>query len=342
MVKIHPISLSECLDVTKGTLVKGEYKEAVTFTEVAEPAEVSQAGLAFIISENYLKAVPNTKAMLLVVQAALMDKVLKCLPTTVHFCISCEDAYLSFANFSKCVAKKNLSMDWVEDWVETEIKSQPALHPTAKIGKGSVVLPGAVVGPMVEIGEDCLIFPGVVLYPRTKIGNRVRLHANVVVGCDGFGYARSPQGAVKIWHLGGVVIGDDVEIGANTVIDRGTLKDTVIEKGAKLDNLIQIGHNGYIKSHAILCAQIGLAGNVTVGSGAILAGQVGVADKVEIGDGALVGGQSGVTKDIPAGSEVTSVIPIRSRREWWRIQVLLDKLPELYDRIKKLEKRNIL
>ena len=147
-----------------------------------------------------------------------------------------------------------------------------------------------------------------------------------MIGADGFGYARGPQGSVKIWHLGRVVIEDDVEIGAGTMIDRGTLKDTIIERGAKIDNLCQIGHNGHVKAHAILCAQVGMAGNVTVGRGAILAGKVGVADKIEIGDGALVGPMTGISKRCvkPKASRLwASILPAGRDAKWWRLMALI-------------------
>jgi UDP-3-O-[3-hydroxymyristoyl] glucosamine N-acyltransferase len=169
------------------------------------------------------------------------------------------------------------------------------------------------------------------------VGNRVRIHANAVLGSDGFGYARGPRGAVKIWHFGNVVVGDDVEIGAGATIDRGTLKDTIIDEGAKLDNLVHIGHNGYVKSHAILCAQVGLSGNVTVGSGAILAGKVGVADKIEIGDGAIIGPASGVSKDVKPGEILMGKHRAKPRREWWKLVRLFERLPELFERVKNLE-----
>jgi UDP-3-O-[3-hydroxymyristoyl] glucosamine N-acyltransferase len=176
-----------------------------------------------------------------------------------------------------------------------------------------------------------------VLYPRSEVGSRVRLHANVVLGSDGFGYARGPKGLVKIWHLGRVIVHDDVEIGPGTTIDRGTLKDTIIEKGVKIDNQVQIGHNGHVHPHAVLCAQVGLAGNVTVESGAILAGKVGVADKIKIGVGPVVGALSGVSKDVGAGEEVMSAFPSRPRREWWRLVAHFERLPEMSARLKKLE-----
>jgi UDP-3-O-[3-hydroxymyristoyl] glucosamine N-acyltransferase len=350
MVKFPAIAGARLLESVSGRVLKGD-PSAVKVSHLAEPAEAGDDGVAFIIAESFLKELPTTKVGTLVVQEAFAERVLERLPPTVRLCIACKDAYVGLAAFSRVVAENVPSGDWKIGEGEGERR----IHPTAeiattarlgvgvvvgahaKIGANTSVLANAVIGPECRIGQDCVIFPGVVLYPRTQIGDRVRLHANVVLGSDGFGYARGPQGSVKIWHLGRVIVGDDVEIGAGTTIDRGTMKDSIIESGAKIDNLCQIGHNGHVKSHAILCAQVGMAGNVTVGRGAILAGQVGVADKVEIGDGAVVGPKSGLSKDINPGEVVMGQQPARPRREWWKLVALFERLPDLNDRLKKLE-----
>lgn len=362
MVKIAPISANRIAEAIGGSILLSRLSKGEVFqaTQLGEPLEVGSGGVAFIISESYLKDAASTKAAILVVQSSFEERVRGQLSGDVRVLIGVKDAYLGLAQLSGVLASELPYADWrVFDSDKTSDKTKtgafapvpPALDPTAKVAAGvsigegarigprTVLLPNVVVGPGVAIGSDCVLFPGVVLYPGTSIGDRVRIHANVVVGADGFGYARGPQGSVKIWHLGRVVVEDDVEIGAGTMIDRGTMKDTRIERGAKLDNLVQVGHNGHIKEHAILCAQVGLAGNVTVGRGAILAGKVGVADKLEIGDGALVGPMSGLSKDVKPGDQVMGQQPAKPRREWWRLIVLFEKLPEIYERLKKLESK---
>ncbi len=354
MVNIAPLSTAQIADAVGGTVVFSRLGdgEKLEVTQLGEPLEVGKEGVAFIISEAYVRDVAKTQACLLVVQAAFVERVTAALPPNVKVLIACPDAYLGLANVSKVIADQDPMADWHLSAQASGlgVHSSAQIDSTARLGAGVVVgegarigahttiLANAVVGPGVSIGQDCLIFPGVVLYPRTQIGNRVRLHANVVLGSDGFGYARGPQGSVKIWHLGRVIVEDDVEIGPGTTVDRGTMKDSIIERGAKIDNLCQIGHNGHVKAHAILCAQVGMAGNVTVGRGAILAGKVGIADKIEIGDGAIVGPMTGVSKDVMAGEQVMGHFVARPRREWWRLLVLFDKLPEIYDRLKKLER----
>lgn len=355
MVNIAPILVARIAEAVGGSVVLSRLGngEELKVTQLGEPNEVGPEGVAFVISEGFVKDAPATRAAALVIQAAFAEKLLPQLPQSVRVVIASPDAYVGLARLSKVIADG----DPLGDWRLTESDSAGPVHPRAKvdstvrvdrgavvcegasIGARTLVLANAVVGPGVEVGSDCVIFPGVVLYPRVKIGNRVRIHANAVLGADGFGYARGPQGSEKIWHLGRVVIEDDVEIGAGTMIDRGTMKDTIVERSAKIDNLCQIGHNGHVRAHAILCAQVGMAGNVTVGRGAILAGKVGVADKIEIGDGAIVGPLAGLSKDVGPKETFMGALPARPRREWWKMLAFIDKIPELVERVKKLEGR---
>lgn len=207
------------------------------------------------------------------------------------------------------------------------VRAGAHVDPTAVLGPGVVVHAGAWVGPGVEIGEDSVIFPNAVLYPGTRLGRRCRVHAGAVLGADGFAYQPGPTGPLKVPHIGGLRVGDDVEIGANTTIDRGFLEDTVIGAGSKIDNLVQIGHNARLGRAVVLAAQVGLAGSVVLGDGVLMGGQAGVADHVALGDGARVGAQSGVGRDVPPGGAVlgSPAVPVRLAR---RMYVVLKQLPE--------------
>ena len=167
---------------------------------------------------------------------------------------------------------------------------------SASIGKGTRIEAGAVIGEGVRIGDDCRIYPRAVLYPGTTLQNRVIVHAGVVLGADGFGYVRDPAtGAyTQFPQQGTLLIEDDVEIGANTTIDRGALKQTKIGRGTKFDNLVHVGHNCEIGEDVILVAGVGISGSCTVGNGAVIAGQVGIGDHAHIGPGVILGGQAGV------------------------------------------------
>jgi UDP-3-O-[3-hydroxymyristoyl] glucosamine N-acyltransferase len=192
-----------------------------------------------------------------------------------------------------------------------------------------------VIGAGVSVGAHCHLFPGVTLYPGSTLANRVIAHAGVRIGGDGYGYVFSDGAHQKIPHVGRCLIHDDVEIGANTTIDRGSIDDTVIGAGTKIDNLVQIGHNCAIGKLCLIMSQVGLAGSTRIGDGVILGGQVGVRGHLEIGDGAKIGGQAGVFGDVPAG-ETWSGYPARPHRESLRASAALFKLAGMIKRLERL------
>jgi UDP-3-O-[3-hydroxymyristoyl] glucosamine N-acyltransferase len=230
------------------------------------------------------------------------------------------------------------------------VAADAVVDPTATVGALAVIESGAVVGrgvrifPLVyvgrdaRIGDDTVLYPHVVVRERVRIGRRVVVHAGVVLGADGFGYA--PDGSVhrRIPQVGGVVIEDDVDIGANTTIDRATLGDTIIRRGTKIDNLVQIGHNVEVGEDCIIVAQVGLAGSVRVGRRVVLAGQVGVADHVRVGDGVTVAAQSGIASDILEPG-IYLGYPARPAFESKRILVAESQLPDLIRRVRRVEQR---
>lgn len=190
------------------------------------------------------------------------------------------------------------------------------IGPCAEIGAGSEVGPGAVIGPGVVLGQQCRIGANVVV-SHAILGDRVRIFPGAAIGQPGFGYVPGPAGLEAIPQLGRVIIGDDVDIGTNTTIDRGAGGDTVIGSGTKIDNQVQIAHNCQIGSHCVLAAHVGISGSVTIGNFVQMGGKVGVADHLTIGDGAKLAGGSGVIKDVPAG-ETQGGYPARPVRDWHR------------------------
>ena len=196
--------------------------------------------------------------------------------------------------------------------------------PRAEIGAGTVIGARMVIGPDVCIGRDCAIGPGTTIM-HALIGDRVIIHPGVRIGQDGFGYLPSSQGHQKIPQTRRVIIQDDVEIGANTTIDRGATRDTVIGEGTKIDNLVQIGHNCSIGCHCLIVSQVGISGSVTIGDFAVLTGQVGIADHLTIGAGAVLGGRAGVMSNVPAGARWAG-IPAEPAIDWKRGVVLLRRL----------------
>ncbi|MCX7972939.1 MAG: UDP-3-O-(3-hydroxymyristoyl)glucosamine N-acyltransferase [Candidatus Aminicenantes bacterium] len=208
-----------------------------------------------------------------------------------------------------------------------------------KIGARTVIHPLVVIYSDVEIGEDCLIHSHVAIREKTIIGNRVIIHNGVVIGSDGFGYVQLEKGEHrKIPQLGRVIIEDEVEIGANTAIDRATLGETRIGRGTKIDNLVQIAHNVKIGANSILAGQVGIAGSTRIGQRVVMGGQVGIADHVDIGDGVLIAAKSGVMRDLPPGAFVAG-IPSLDIKEWRKICVLLPRLAETFKEIKELKER---
>lgn len=207
----------------------------------------------------------------------------------------------------------------------------------AQIGARVVLVAGVYVGEGCRLDEDTRLFPGVTLYAGTQVGRRVRLHAGVVVGSDGFGYVLDGGAHRKIPQVGHVVIEDDVELGANVTVDRGALGATVIGRGTKVDNLVQIGHNVVVGQHCILVAQAGVAGSSRLGNYVTIAGQAGVIGHLTVGDRAVIAGQSGVIQNVPAG-QVWFGSPARPATQMKRQMVLMERLPELVRRVAELEK----
>lgn len=230
--------------------------------------------------------------------------------------------------------------------------SDLSIYPNVYIGKGAeignrvILYPGVYVGEGCKVGDDSVLFANVVVNEKTTIGERVVIHGGTVLGSDGYGFMWDGTCHRKIPQIGGVVIGDDVEIGANCTVDRATLGNTVIDRGTKIDNLVMVAHNCKVGEHSLIVSQSGLAGSAKVGKNVIIAGQVGVAGHLSIGDGAVVGPKSGVTKDIEAGAKVTGYPP-QPHREWMRIQNVIQKLPQmrkdiqvLLEKIEKMESEN--
>ena len=207
-----------------------------------------------------------------------------------------------------------------------------------QIGARSALLSGVHVGPDCRIGEDVRLHPNVTIYARSVLGHRVILHGGAVIGADGFGYVQDEGQHLKVPQIGNVIIQDDVEIGANSTVDRAALGTTVIGKGTKIDNLVQVGHNVVIGEHSILVAQVGVAGSTKVGHHAVLGGQSGLSGHITLGNNVSVGGQSGVMTDIPDGEKWFGS-PARPDKQTKRQMLAVMQLPDLIKRVRQLEKQ---
>jgi UDP-3-O-[3-hydroxymyristoyl] glucosamine N-acyltransferase len=204
-----------------------------------------------------------------------------------------------------------------------------------EIGAGTIIFPHVTIYPGARVGAGCIIHSGVQLREKIAIGDRVILHNGVVIGADGFSYLQNADGThLKIPQTGTVIIEDDVEIGANSTVDRATLGATIIRRGVKIDDLVIVSHNCEIGENAILIAQVGIAGSSKIGKGAILSGQVGIADHLTIGDGAVIAAKSGVTGNVPAGAFISGSphLDIRVWRKFWAVA------PHVYDFVKEVKR----
>ncbi|MDD5583733.1 MAG: UDP-3-O-(3-hydroxymyristoyl)glucosamine N-acyltransferase [Candidatus Omnitrophica bacterium] len=206
------------------------------------------------------------------------------------------------------------------------------------IGDGTVIYGGCYIGRNATLGKKCLIYPHVSIREKIEIGDRVIIHSGAVIGSDGFGFALVKGVQEKIPQIGTVVIEDDVELGANVTIDRARFDKTIIGKGTKIDNLVQIAHNVVVGENCIIVAQAGVSGSTILGKNVTLAGQAGLVGHIHIGDGAVVGAQGGVTKSVPANTFVSGY-PARPHDQAMKVYACVQKLPELYKRIKELEEK---
>jgi UDP-3-O-[3-hydroxymyristoyl] glucosamine N-acyltransferase len=241
-------------------------------------------------------------------------------------------------------------------------KPSPGIHPTAiieegvklgedisigaycYIGANTTIGDRAIIYPLSYIGENCQVGSNVVIYPRVtiydhiEIGDNCIIHSGAVIGADGFGYVKVEDRHLKIPHIGKVVIEDDVEIGANTTIDRATMGETRVGRGTKIDNLVQIAHNVEIGENSIIVAQVGISGSVKIGKNVTLAGQAGIADHIEIGDNSTIAAQAGVIGDVPPKS-VYSGYPARPHTQQMRVLALLQRLPQIMEKLKEIENK---
>ncbi len=317
-----------------------------TDMEIRGIAPIADAGpdqIGFVAQKRYVAEVAGSRAGALLVSEDLVGS----LPEDPRPRLVVQDAHVAL-------------LDLLESFFP-RLERAPEIHSTAvlgrgvRLGRGVTVAPYAVIeaeaeigdgcsigshcviGSQARIGRDCVLHPQVVVYPRTVIGERVVLHAGSRIGVDGFGYVFRDGRHQKVPQVGACVVEDDVEIGANTTIDRGSIGETRVQGGAKLDNLVQLGHNVRIGPHAILAGQVGVAGSTRVGAGVMAGGQVGIAGHLRVGDGAKLAAKAGVVGDVEPGASMLGY-PARPRIEFLRGIAGQAKVHELLGRVKQLER----
>lgn len=319
-----------------------EGDENATVNTFAKIEDGKPGAISFLSNPKYTHYIYDTESSIV-----LVDKSVELEKPTKATLIKVDNAY-------ECVAKLLQLYESMKP-KKTGIDSLAFVSPSAKIGEnvyigafayigdnvvigdGCQIYPNVVICENAKVGNDCLFYPNVTIYHDCHVGNRVTLHAGSVVGSDGFGFAPSENGYDKIPQIGIVTIEDDVEIGANTCIDRSTMGSTYVRKGVKLDNLVQIAHNTDIGANTVMSAQVGIAGSTKVGQWCMFGGQVGIAGHITIGNKVFLGAQSGVPSSLKDDQTLIGTPPME-KLPYFKSQAIFQKLPDLYKQIQKLQK----
>jgi len=305
------------------------------------PIDAAVAGdITFVANPKYLAHLANTKASAAIVAPGVSnDK----LPLVV-----CRNPYLAFAKvLTKLQAQKPAPQGVLAGAhvsASARLGADVTIHPgccvgdNVVVGQGTILYPGVVLYANVVVGEDCILHGGVVVRENCRLGNRVIIQPNAVIGSDGFGYAPDGSRYFKIPQVGNVILEDDVEIGAATCVDRATLGATIVKRGVKLDNLVQIAHNVVVGEDTIMVSQVGVAGSTQIGQHCTFGGQAGVAGHIKIGDNVTIGGRGGVTNSVE-GNQTLSGLPLMPHKEWLKASMSFARLPEMRKELGKMKKR---
>lgn len=335
-------SLSELADHVGGRVIGDG---SVVIRKVAPIDEAADGEITFLTNPRYRKYLARCRASAVIVGRGVVAE--REPHAAINF-LEAADPYIAFAKILQLFCPVQQFDGTVSPLAYVDPSAATGEHvtifpgafvgPRVRLGDRSALFPGVFLGAEAQIGADCVLHANVVVREGCRIGDRVILHAGAVIGSDGFGYAGRGEARVKIPQTGIVVLEDDVEIGANTTVDRATLGRTVVGRGAKIDNLVQIAHNVVIGEHCVVAAQAGIAGSTELGKNVTLAGQVGVVNHVKIGDGATIGPQSGIPKSVPSGSVLSGGIGAAPHHEWLKVMTLLPQLPALWSSVRRLER----
>ena len=326
-------------DLIQGKVEGNEQATVRTFAKIEEGVP---GAISFLSNPKYTHYIYETKSsVVLVNEDAVFEKPVSTTLIRVKNAYECVAKLLQFYESAK---PRKTGIDPLASispkatiGEDVYIGAFAVVGDGAVIGNGSQIYPHVVIGDGVTIGANCVLYANVTIYQGCKLGNNVTIHAGAVIGADGFGFAPNAEGYDKIPQIGIVVIEDDVEIGANTCVDRSTMGQTIIHKGVKLDNLIQVAHNCEIGENTVMSAQVGMAGSTKIGKWCMVAGQAGFAGHIHIGDQTLVGAQSGLMKDTKPGDKVMGS-PAINHLTYMKSRALDPKLPEMYRQIAALQR----
>jgi len=335
----QPCQLEIIADLVGGSLQGVSGNKLVSSLNTLKQAK--QDELSFLSNKHYKGDLAATQALAVFMTKSLFDELMpECGVIIV------KDSYLAFAQAqcyfypqaqSHSVRHASASIDAsAMIAADVDIGACSVIEAGVKIASGTRIAAGCLIGKGVHIGRDCLLHAGVKVLAGSQLHDRVILQAGVVIGSDGFGYAWSGKEHLKIPQVGGVILHDDVEIGANTCIDRGALGDTVIHQGVKLDNLIQIGHNVEVGALTVMASQVGISGSTMIGKGCQIGGQAGTAGHLKVGDGCQLAARTGVVSDLEAGG-VYAGMPAIPHRTWLKVSALMARLPEIWKKTKNIK-----
>ena len=315
-------SAKQIADFIGGRVEGNEQATVHTFAKIEEGTE---GAITFLSNPKYTQYIYETKASIVLVNEDL----------ELEHPVSC--TLIRVKNAYECVAKL-MQMYAAALPKKTGVDSLAFVSPSAKIGKDVYIGPFAFVGEGVTIGDGTRIYPHVTIYDGCQIGKNVTIHAGAVIGADGFGFAPNTEGYEKIPQLGIVIIEDDVEIGANTCVDRSTMGQTIIHKGVKLDNLIQVAHNCEIGENTVMSAQVGMAGSTKIGAWCMVGGQAGFSGHIKIADKTFVGAQSGVISNTKGNGEQLIGAPAIDPKVFFKAQAVMKRLPDMYKQMGQMQR----
>lgn len=338
MSKKNEITLGDLARELGGELVGDS---SITVWNIRDIEEAGSGDLAFVLRKKYAPLLEKTKASCVVVPDDIKS--------TPAPSIKCKNPNLAFKRAVELILPestpspkgihKTVSLGKnVKLGKNVALGAYACLEDETEISDGTVIYAHCYVGRATKIGKNCVIYPNVTMRENVKIGNRVIMHSGCVIGADGFGYERTLKGHEKIPHVGGVIIEDDVELGACVTVDRAKISYTRIGQGTKIDNLVQIAHNVTIGRNCIIVAQTGISGSVKIGNNVIIGGQVGIPDHIDIGDNVMIAAGAKLIKSVPPNTIMWG-IPARPFKRGKKIHALVDKLPEIYERLLAVEKK---
>lgn len=313
----------------------------LTVTNIRDIEEAGEGDLAFILRKKLESLLEKTKASCCVVPAEIKKAaipIIRCKNPNLALKKAIELILPGHIPHPKGIHKQASIAGNVTLGKGVALGAYTCVEEGSRIGDGTIIYAHSYIGPSTEIGKNCIIYPNVTIRENTKVGDRVIIHPGSVIGSDGFGYERTEAGHAKIPQVGNVVIEDDVELGACVTVDRAKIAHTRIGMGTKIDNLVQIAHNVTIGKNCIIVSQCGISGSVKIGNNVMMGGQAGLVDHIEIGDNVMIGAQAGVMKSVPANTIVWGS-PARPIKKQKMIYALRDKLPEIYERLKAIEKK---